>query len=239
LAERAYAARAGMGWVGKHTNLISPGIGSYIFLGEIVTTVALEPDAPLKKSCGACRRCVEVCPTRALRGDYTIDARRCISDLTQRRGSIPLAARALMGDWVWGCDLCQDVCPPTRRAGTRGDMIFAALKVERAFPDLQRLLTVRGATFRRRFAKTALGWRGAAVLRRNAAVALGNALDRAAVPALVRALREDTHAMVRGHAAWALGRIGAPRARDALRERWVEERDAEVLAEIQRALRAF
>ncbi|MGP6159974.1 MAG: tRNA epoxyqueuosine(34) reductase QueG, partial [Vulcanimicrobiaceae bacterium] len=126
LAERAYAARAGLGWVGKHTNLIVPSAGSFVFLGEILTTLALEPDVPSKKSCGRCSRCVAVCPTRALRGDYTIDATRCISDLTQRRDAIPRELRPLIGDWVWGCDLCQAVCPPTRRASPRGDPAFAA-----------------------------------------------------------------------------------------------------------------
>jgi epoxyqueuosine reductase len=238
-AERAYAERAGLGWVGKHTNLIAPGLGSYVFLGEILTTTALEPDAPLRKSCGSCTRCVLACPTGALRGDYTIDARRCISDLTQRRDGIPLEWRALVGDWVWGCDICQDVCPPTSRAGLRGDRSREAPDARSAFPDLQTLLSMSNAAFKRRFGGSALAWRGAAVLRRNAAVALGNSLDRAAAPALIRALREDAHAMVRGHAAWALGRIGSPRAFDALRRRVCEEPDPSVRGEIAGALEMF
>ncbi|MBV9277718.1 MAG: tRNA epoxyqueuosine(34) reductase QueG, partial [Candidatus Eremiobacteraeota bacterium] len=111
LAERAFAARAGLGWVGKHTNLIDPLFGSFVFLGEIVTSVAFEPDEALRKNCGSCRRCIDVCPTGALRGDYTIDATRCISDLTQRTDGIPREMRALIGTWVWGCDLCQLICP--------------------------------------------------------------------------------------------------------------------------------
>lgn len=238
-AERAYAERAGLGWVGKHTNLIAPGLGSYVFLGEILTTTALEPDAPLRKSCGSCTRCVLACPTGALRGDYTIDARRCISDLTQRRDGIPLEWRALVGDWVWGCDICQDVCPPTSRAGLRGDRSREAPDAQSAFPDLQTLLFMGNAAFKRRFGGSALAWRGAAVLRRNAAVALGNTLDRAAAPALIRALREDAHVMVRGHAAWALGRIGSPQAFDALRRRVCEEPDPSVRGEIAGALEMF
>jgi epoxyqueuosine reductase len=239
LAERAYAARAGLGWVGKHTNLIVPGSGSYVFLGEIVTTIALEPDEPVRKSCGSCTRCVDICPTGALRGDYTIDARLCISDLTQRRDAIPHALRALMGDWVWGCDLCQEGCPPTRRAYPSVERAFEASDTQSPFPDLQTLLTVRGSVFKRRFAKTSIGWRGAAVLRRNAAVALGNALDRAAVPALIAALCEDRHPMVRGHAAWALGRIAAPSALEALRVRLEREADPGAREEIRRALEPF
>lgn len=240
LAERAFAARAGLGWVGKHTNLISPSLGSFVFLGEIVTTLPLPPDVPLRKSCGSCARCVDACPTGALRGDYTIDATRCIADLTQRTDAIPRELRPLIGTWVWGCDLCQQACPPTRAAGEGGHPAEdAPLDGETAAPALQRLLHLRSGEFKRRYAKTAMGWRGAAVLRRNAAVALGNALDRSAVPALTLSLHEDPHAMVRGHAAWALGRIGSPSAVSALRGRYRIERDDGVRAEIAAALAAF
>jgi len=216
LAERALATRAGLGWAGKHTNLIVPGSGSFVFLGEVVTTLELPASAPLKKSCGSCERCVRACPTGALRGDYTIDARRCIADLTQRTDAIPRELRPMIGDWVWGCDLCQDACPPTRLAGPNGSSAFAPADPESAAPPLAGLLRLRSGAFKRRFRPTAMGWRGGAILRRNAAVALGNALDRAAVPALEEALRGDPHPLVRGHAAWALGRIGSPRALAAL-----------------------
>jgi epoxyqueuosine reductase len=179
---------------------------------------------------------VTVCPTGALRGDFTIDATRCISDLTQRKDSIPLGLRPLVGDWIWGCDLCQDVCPPTRRAQARGAPAFAAAGAAAAFPDLTQLLALRGAEFKRSYARSAMGWRGAAVLRRNAAVALGNALDRSTVPALERALATDPHPMVRGHAAWALGRIGSPRALGALSARFAHESDGETRSEIGWAL---
>jgi len=236
LAERAFAARAGLGWIGKHTNLIAPAFGSFVFLGEIVTTLALEPDAPLRKSCGTCARCVDACPTRALRGDYTIDATRCIADLTQRTDQIPRELRALLGDWVWGCDICQIVCPPTRNAGERASDVFAPYDAATAAPLLTELLQLRSGEFKRRYARTAMGWRGAAVLRRNAAIALGNALDRSTVPALEAATANDPHPMVRGAAAWALGRIGSPRALDALRARRTLETDPHVHEEIAAAL---
>jgi epoxyqueuosine reductase len=235
LAERAFAERAGLGWAGKHTNLIVPGLGSYVFLGEAVTTLDLPEDAPLRKTCGSCRRCIDICPTRALRADGTIDARRCISDLTQRKDAIPRELRPLAGDWVWGCDLCQEICPPTRRA-PRASAAFAAASAEAAFPPLEALLALRSGDFKRRFGGTAMGWRGAAVLRRNAAVALGNALDRASVPALERALETDASALVRAHVAWALGRIGSPRAYAALAAAARRERDDGVCEEIFRAL---
>ena len=235
LAERAFAARAGLGWIGKHTSLIVKGLGSAVFLGEIVTTLELEPDPPLRTSCGACTRCVDVCPTGALRGDNTMDATRCISDLTQRRGAIPRALRPLIGTWVWGCDLCNDACPPSVRAGRAGDAASAPLDDELAAPDLHALLRVRGTAFAN-VRRTAMGWRGATVLRRNAAVALGNALDRADVPALAEALHGDPSALVRGHAAWALGRIASPQAYAELRSAGARETDPAVAEEVAAAL---
>ena len=236
IAERAFAARAGLGWVGKHTNLISPSLGSFVFLGEIVTTLALEPDAPLRKSCGSCARCIEGCPTGALRGDYTIDATRCIADLTQRTDPIPREMRPLIGDWIWGCDICQIVCPPTRNAGNQGSDAFAPYDAVTAAPALTELLQLRSGEFKRRYAHTAMGWRGAAVLRRNAAIGLGNALDRSAIPVLVTSLQSDPHPMVRGAAAWALGRIASPQAIEALRARRNFEADSSVQEEIRAAL---
>jgi epoxyqueuosine reductase len=207
-----------------------------VFLGEVVTSLALTPDAPLKKSCGACTRCVTACPTGALRGDYTIDATRCISDLTQRTGPIPRELRPLIGTWIWGCDLCQEACPPTRQALPRAGAAFAPLDEGMRAPALAELLRLRSGEFKRRYAHTAIGWRGAAVLRRNAAVAMGNLLDRADVPALAEAVAIDPHPIVRGHAAWALGRIASPRAIAALRARRERETDPAVLEEIEAAL---
>ena len=235
IAERAFAERAGVGWIGKHTNLIAPGLGSYVFLGEVVTSLALEPDAPLRKSCGSCTRCVTACPTGALRGDYTIDATRCISDLTQRKDAIPRDLRPLIGTWVWGCDICQEACPPTQRS-PRNATAFAPLDGDTRAPELAKLLRLRSGEFKRRYAQTAIGWRGAAILRRNAAVAMGNALDRADVPPLEEAIADDPHPQVRAHAAWALGRIGSPRALAALRARRGNESDSLVADEIEAAL---
>ncbi|HTU82804.1 MAG TPA: tRNA epoxyqueuosine(34) reductase QueG [Candidatus Acidoferrales bacterium] len=236
LAERAFAARSGLAWIGKHTNAISPAYGSFVFLGEVVTTLELPPDAPLRKTCGGCRRCVDACPTGALRGDYTIDATRCISDLTQRRDGIPRELRPLVGDWVWGCDLCQLACPPTQNAGDRGTALDRPVDADTARPPLVDLVTLGSGAFKQRYAGTAMGWRGAAVLRRNAAVALGNALDRSSVGALLAALEGDPSPMVRGHAAWALGRIGSPDALSGLARRVAVEEHGGVREEIHAAL---
>lgn len=238
LAERAFAARAGLGWVGKHTNVINPSAGSFVFLGEIVTTLQLEPDAPLRKTCGSCTKCITACPTGALRGNYTIDATKCIADLTQRTDAIPREMRPLIGMWVWGCDICQIACPPNERATVRANDANRALSAETSTPSLIHLLRLRSGEFKRTYARTAMGWRGAAILRRNAAVALGNSLDRAAIPALAQALCEDPHAMVRGHAAWALGHIGGNEALSHLRDRLAHEQDEGVREELAAALSA-
>jgi epoxyqueuosine reductase len=236
IAERAAAARAGLGWVGKHTCLISPVAGSYIFLGEIFTSLALPIDAPLRKSCGTCARCVTACPTGALRGDYTIDAGLCIADLTQRTDPIPRDLRGLIGDWVWGCDLCQIACPPNARPGLHGSDAFAPADAQTSAPNLIALLHLKSGEFKRRFRGTAMGWRGSAVLRRNAAIVLGNLGDRSAVPALADSLDHDPHPMVRGAAAWALGRIASPEATARLRGAFDVEADDGVRSEIALAL---
>jgi epoxyqueuosine reductase len=236
LAERAFAARAGLGWIGKHTGLIVKGVGGAVYLGEVVTTLALAPDAALQTNCGSCTRCIDVCPTGALRGDSTIDATRCISDLTQRSDDIPVALRPLLGTWIWGCDLCTDICPPTRIAGPRGGPADAPRNSDTAAPELAALLRSNGSQFRSRYRRSGMGWRGHAVLRRNAAVALGNTLDRAAIPALGAALTDDRSAMVRGHAAWALGRLGGAQAYGVLQHALDAERDAGVRSEIHAAL---
>ncbi len=247
IAERAFAARAGLGWIGKHTNLISPGSGSFVFLGEIVTKLDLPPDEPLRKTCGSCTRCIPACPTGALRGDYTIDATRCIADLTQRTDAIPRAMRPLIGTWVWGCDLCQLACPPNNVMVSSSN--HPERRSERAHvegrskdtstPELIELLRLRSSGFKRKYARSAMGWRGGAILRRNAAVALGNTLDRAAVPSLGQSLHNDPHPLVRGHSAWALGRIGSPEAIAALNRRLEIEPDRDVLAEIDAALEPY
>ncbi|HEY8490496.1 MAG TPA: tRNA epoxyqueuosine(34) reductase QueG [Dehalococcoidia bacterium] len=238
VAERAYAARSGMGWFGKHTNLLLPGRGSFVFLGELITTAELEPDPPLRKTCGACRRCVDACPTGAIVDDYVVDAGRCIAYQTiENRGPIPREFRPLMGDWIFGCDLCQDPCPVNLRFPSRGWDDFAAADAEAAAPALIPLLALSEEAFRERF-------RGRPVLRakrggflRNVCVALGNLRDPRAVPALARSLA-DADPLVRGHAAWALGRIGGEGARRALRDALPAERDPWVREELALAAAA-
>ncbi|MFN8557090.1 MAG: tRNA epoxyqueuosine(34) reductase QueG [Dehalococcoidia bacterium] len=236
LAERAYAARAGIGWTGKSTNLLAPGVGSWTLLGEALTTAILEPDPPLRKSCGACARCIAGCPTGAIDAPYSLDNRRCLSFQTiEQRGAIPRELRPLLGDWLFGCDICQDVCPVPAAHTAQPMPEFGVADVEAAAPALLPLLDLDEERFRLRFA-------GRAVLRakrdgllRNACVVLGNIAGDEAIPALAGALR-DPAALVRGHAAWALGRIGGRAARAALTAARAREDDPATAAEIDHAL---
>jgi epoxyqueuosine reductase len=231
LAERAFAARAGLGWFGKSTNLLTPAAGSWVLLAELLTTAELEPDAPLRKSCGACVRCVVACPTGAIAGPYDLDNGLCISYQTiEQRGSIPRRLRPLMGDWLFGCDVCQDACPVPSRAEAMVDLRPASL--EAAAPSLIPLLSLTGEQFRARFAGRPLMRAKRDGLLRNACIALGNRGDERAVPALIAALN-DAAPLVRGHAAWALGRLGARAPLDIARRR---EEDTSVRAEIEAAL---
>ncbi|MBI2153150.1 MAG: tRNA epoxyqueuosine(34) reductase QueG [Candidatus Rokubacteria bacterium] len=202
--ERDLAARAGLGWVGKNTNLLHPELGSWFFIGIVLTTADLDGDEPLPDRCGTCRACLDVCPTEAFVAPYVLDARRCISYLTiEHRGAIPETLREPMGEWVFGCDLCQTVCPWNRKAPVTSE---AALMPEAEPLSLPSLLGMTQAEFRARFRGTPLTRPKRRGLLRNAAVALGNRKDPAAVPALTRAL-SDPEPLVREHAAWALARI--------------------------------
>jgi epoxyqueuosine reductase len=241
MLDRAVAARAGLGWLGKNTNLLVPGVGSYVLLSEIVTSAELEADEPLKKTCGSCDACMRVCPTGALIEPGVLDNRRCISFWTiEHRGAIPLEIRPLIGDWIFGCDLCQEICPVNvspRAAEPDPQAIEAFGPMIDARPRLEELLALDEAAFRARF-RTSAVWRARrAGLLRNVCIALGNLADRSSVPALVTALN-DVEPLVRGHAAWALGRLGGATARDHIEEAIRRETDAWVRDECAQALQA-
>jgi epoxyqueuosine reductase len=236
--EREVAARAGLGWFGKHTGLIHKRAGSWLLLGEILLIVALDYDAPALDHCGTCTRCIEACPTGAILEPYVLDSRKCISYLTiEVKGAIPAELREGTGDWVFGCDVCQEVCPWNRKAPTTTEPAFASREGLEG-PDLIALLKMDQAGFSARFKGSPIKRTKRRGLLRNAAVALGNSGDRRAVPALVEALA-DGEPLVRGHAAWALGRLGGEAARAALEAALGREADAEARGEIERALEAM
>lgn len=229
--EHEWAARAGVGWTGKHTLTLSEDAGSYAFLGEVLVGAALEPDPPAVDRCGTCTRCIDVCPTAAIEPGYRLDPRRCIAYLTiEQRGAIPTALRPLLGEWIFGCDLCQMVCPWNRDAHSAPDPRLA--------PDLRDTLALDEAAFQARYGDSPVQRAGRVGLARNAAVALGNTANPEAVPALATALREHDSPLVRSHAAWALGRLHdvAPTAsRDAL-DRGLRDPDQAVRSEALGAL---
>src|SRR5438128_3459021 len=217
MLDRAAAARAGLGWLGKNTNLLVPGAGSYVLLAEIVTSAALQPAQPLKKSCGSCDACLRVCPTGALVKPGVLDNRRCISFWTiEHRGVIPREIRPLIGEWIFGCDLCQEICPVNVRPDAPdAEALTAFGPMMEPRPHLEELLTLDDEAFRVRFRRSAVWRTRRSGLLRNVCIALGNVADRRSVPALSRAL-VDNEALIRGHAAWALGRLGGPAARQGL-----------------------
>ncbi len=263
MVDRAVAHRAGLGWYGKNTNILTHGWGSWVFLAEIVTNLPLggddggQFDAPSKASCGHCDICLRACPTGALPAPYVLDNTRCISFLTiELRGSIPLELRPLMGNLIFGCDTCQHVCPVNivaeRRLGLRHDGKITSgpllqLQPRPAFrpradtgsaPALIPLLSLTEEEFRERFRHSPIKRAKRRGLLRNVCVALGNIGDPQAIPALTTALR-DAEALVRGHAAWALGRIGGPQSRQALEKALPAENDETTRQEIRCALSAM
>ncbi|HEY6378032.1 MAG TPA: tRNA epoxyqueuosine(34) reductase QueG, partial [Candidatus Dormibacteraeota bacterium] len=189
-ADRAVAERAGVGFCGKNTCLITPAAGSYVLLAELLLSVAMPPTPPSRRSCGRCHTCVDACPTGAIVAPGVLDARRCIAYLTiEHRGAIPVELRALVGTWAFGCDICQEVCPINERLAPR-PLAAGAASTRRGpvpWPDLVECLGLDDDEFRRRFRTTAVWRAGRAGLARNAAIALGNAGDAAAAPALERA----------------------------------------------------
>lgn len=237
--ERDLARQAGLGWFGKNTTLIHPKLGSFFLLGTLFTSLDLEPDAPFEADrCGTCTRCLDACPTRAFVSAHELDARRCISYLTiELRGAIPSTLREAMGSLVFGCDICQDVCPWNVRFSqplTDGSLTPRAANQA---PDLVELLLISEDEFRERFRRSPVRRAKRSGLARNAAVAIGNRRDPRDVAALAQALATDLDPVVRSHAAWALGQFDRDAdARRALQHALAREEDSSVRDEIELAL---
>jgi len=229
LLEREWAMRAGLGWIGRNTLVLDRRAGSYFLLGELLTDLEFEAGAAAADHCGTCTRCVAACPTGALDGAYTMDPRRCISYLTiELRGAIPLALRPGLGNWIFGCDLCQQACPWNGAVETPW--------AHELTPYLPNLLAMDEHAFRARYRQTVVWRTKREGLLRNVAVALGNSGNPEAVPALARALASDPSALVRVHAAWALGRLGGAPGRRALEAARRGDPDAAVVAEAESGL---
>jgi epoxyqueuosine reductase len=252
MVDRAVAQRSGMGWYGKNTNILTRAWGSWLFLAEIVTDLDLEPDPPIAATCGQCRVCLDACPTQAFVAPGVLDATRCISYLTiEHRGAIPMELRPLIGNHIFGCDICQEVCPVNlvveRRLRKRDELgPGSAGEARRAHftprpqigssPALIPLLALDEEEFRERFRHSPIKRAKRRGLLRNVCVALGNVGDPVAIPALTQSLCHDPEPLVRGHAAWALGSIGGADALQALHDALAAEATPEVIAEIRFAM---
>jgi len=238
--DRAVAERAGIGKWGKHTNLITHEYGTWIFLGEILTDVELPPDQPIEAACGSCTLCLDACPTQCLT-EWQIDGNRCLSYVTQMKGIIPVEYREVMGNRLFGCDDCQDVCPYNRKVKTNLHPEFSPVPEIGAQPDLLKMMTMSKSEFKRWFVPTAAGWRGKTTIQRNALIALANSGHGKALAPLTQALGNES-AVIRATAAWGLGRLArqapatANSARQALAQIQITERHPSVLLELNNAL---
>jgi epoxyqueuosine reductase len=230
--EREWAAEARLGWFGKNTTLLSRDQGSYFFLAEIFTDAEFAAATePYREHCGTCRRCLDLCPTNALGDGFVMEPRVCISYLTiENRGAIPPELRARLGNWIFGCDICQEVCPwnESLRPPAAADLSLA--------PHLPELLALDADAFSRRFSKSAVKRAHRRGLLRNVAVVLGNTRNRDAAAALATALEAEPEPLVRSHAAWALGEVGGAAAQRALERALGRDDDREVRREASAAL---
>ncbi len=235
--EKPLAQAAGLGWQGKHTNLVSRQWGSWLFLGAIFTSFALPPDEPERDHCGACRACLDVCPTAAFPAPYRLDARRCISYLTiEHKGPIARELRPLVGNRVYGCDDCLAVCPWNKFAQASREVKFHARKALRALP-LAALARLDDRGFRALFAKSPIKRTGRARFVRNVLIAIGNSGDARLAEEAARLL-DDPAPLVRGAAVWALGRLNHPRLVAGASRRRAAESDPEVLEEWEAAIKS-
>ena len=234
LLEREWAYRSGQGWFGKNTMLLRKQVGSWFFLAEVLVDLELEGEGMPQEHCGRCTQCLNDCPTNALEEGYILKSPLCISYLTiEHRGSIPYDLRAKFGNWIFGCDICQEVCPWNKKFGQQQEKQEKI--IEALFPSLPELMKLDDEGFRKRYRKTALWRTKRRGLLRNVAIALGNSGNAEAIGPLTTAL-QDPEPLIRGHAAWALGQLDEKQAKRALQHCIAREDDQQVQAEIQVAL---
>jgi epoxyqueuosine reductase len=236
LSDRAVAERAGIGWSGKNCAIITPEFGSYVYLGEMVTTLPFEPDQPVEDGCGACNKCIDVCPTGALVQGGQLNSHRCIAFLTQTKGFLPDEFRTKIGNRLYGCDTCQTVCPENKGKDFH---LHAELEPdpEIAKPKLKPLLQMSNREFKEKYGHVSGSWRGKKPIQRNAIIALAHFKDETAVPELIKLLKGDVRPVIRGTAAWALGKIGTNEAVRELETALLKEKEEEVIEEIKKGLR--
>jgi len=235
LSDRAVAERAGIGFSAKNCSIINPELGSWIYLGEMITNLPLEPDEQVTEQCGSCTKCIDACPTGALVGPGELDSQKCVSFLTQTKTMLSDEYMRKIGNRLYGCDTCQIVCPINRgKNWTHHDDMRPDAELVK--PLLTPLLSMSNKEFKASYGHMSGAWRGKKPIQRNAVIALGNFKDATAVPALIDVLSKDPREVLRGTAAWALGRIGTEESVAALHSALLREKDAEVIEQIQQAL---
>lgn len=243
LSDRAVAERAGIGWIGKNSALISPQYGSWLYLGELLTNVPFEPDEPIEDGCASCTACIDACPTGALVAPYELDAQKCISYLTQTKGLIAPEYMKKIGNRLYGCDTCQTSCPKnkgmnwTHHPELRPDP-------EQVKPLLEPILQLSNRAFKEQFGSSAAAWRGRKPIQRNALIGLGHFREATAMESIGRVLREDERFELRATAAWALGRMTREpehrvQAEQQLQNALEHERHEEVRQHIEHAIAAL
>lgn len=235
LSDRAVAVRAGIGWSGKNCAVMTPEFGSYVYLGEMITSIPFAPDSPMEDQCGSCTACIEACPTGALVQGGQINAQRCIAFLTQTKSVIPEEFRERIGNRVYGCDSCQTSCPVNKGKDFHfHEEMEADPKV--AKPLLRPMLKMSNREFKNQFGSVAGSWRGKKPIQRNAIIALAHFKDESAIPELLGVLQNETSSVLKETAAWALGKIGSPEAIDSLEKFLEQENDLEVKREIENSI---
>jgi len=238
LVDRAVAERAGIGWSGKNCAIITPEFGSYVYLGEMITNIPFDSDKPIENQCGDCNKCVDACPTGALVQGGQLNSNRCIAFLTQTKGFLPDQFRDKIGNRLYGCDTCQTVCPENKGKDFHLHEEMEP-NPEIAKPLLKPLLHISNREFKEKYGHVSGSWRGKKPIQRNAILALAHFKDETAVGDLITVMKNDTRPVIRGTAAWALGKIGGEEAMNALQKALINELDEDVIEEINKGLNFF
>lgn len=238
LSDGAVAERAGIGFNGKHTMIITEEFGSWVYLGEMITNLPFAPDSPVDDSCGDCRICIDACPTGAIVSDGQLNAQKCLAFQTQTKGLLPDEFRDKIGTRVYGCDTCQAVCPRNRRIDFHLHPEFEP-EPEIAKPKLKPMLNISNRDFKAQFGHVSGSWRGKKPLQRNAIIALAHYKDETAIDLLISVMQEDVRPEIRGTAAWALGKIGSNSAIEAIQLALEKEVDETVINEMYKGLHFY
>ncbi|UOQ48484.1 tRNA epoxyqueuosine(34) reductase QueG [Gracilibacillus caseinilyticus] len=236
LSDRAVAERAGVGFSGKNTLIISSEFGSYIYLGEMITNIPFTPDQPIEEGCGTCTKCIDACPTGALVEPGRLNAQQCLAFLTQTKGFMPDEHRDKLGNFIYGFETCQAVCPYNKGVDFHHHPEFEP-DPELVKPRLTDLLNISNKDFKEKFGPMAGSWRGKKPLQRNAILALGHYKETSALVQLIELMYHDPRPVIRGTAAWSIGKIGTEAGFQAIQEAMTCETDPEVIEEMEKGMR--